>query len=88
LLQRGVNIKAPRFDLHRYRLPHISGAHQADILDLHFSSRLARGACCGPQITQGESCCGNPSHLEKSAAVLLHGDEFLNPAVIQLGMLL
>ena len=46
LLQRGADIQALRFDLHRYRLPHVSGAHQADILDLHFFGSIARGGCC------------------------------------------
>src|SRR5262245_32239905 len=34
-LQRSANTQAPRFELNRYRLAHISRAHHADALDLH-----------------------------------------------------
>src|ERR1019366_7770866 len=35
MVQRGADGEALRFDLYRYRLPHVSGCHQADFLDLH-----------------------------------------------------
>src|SRR5207302_11092639 len=41
VLQRAVDFQALSFDLYRQRLPHVSGAHQADILNYHFS-RAAR----------------------------------------------
>jgi hypothetical protein len=39
-LQPSVNIQALRFQLKRYRLTHVTRAHYADTLDLHFSTRL------------------------------------------------
>ncbi|MNC87097.1 hypothetical protein D3C83_27970 [compost metagenome] len=35
LVERRAHRETPRFDLHRYGLPHVTGGHQADFFDPH-----------------------------------------------------
>src|SRR5262249_61576629 len=68
LLQRSVNLQTLRLELNGYCLAHVTRAHQADLLDLHFSpTRLRAGR--GGQTAQGESRRGSPRYPRRNPAV-------------------